>query len=427
MPEEFINYIWENTLFITENIKTTDGESLKILSTGRRNYNSGPDFFNAKININGTIWAGNVEIHRRASDWNRHKHSNDKAYDNVILHVVEYADKKIYRNNGTAVATLKIKWPDEYRKSYSKLLSAQTWIACEEQLKHIDPLFLKLGFHRLMTERLEKKTGEILSVMNKNQNDWNETFYQILARRFGFKVNSTPFELMARSVPMKILSRHHNNRFQLEALLFGASGLLKEELWEDDYSQDLQKEFGFLGRKYRITPVEYHLWKFMRTRPVNFPTIRISQLAGLIYRYQGLFSKIVSAENINELQKLFRVSASGYWDSHYRLNKKSSHTYKKQLGDSSICSIIINVVIPLIFVYGEQQNISELKNRALNFLEELPPEKNSVTAKWKKAGIECRSAFESQSLLQLKTMYCDQKRCLNCYIGNKLIREGLFG
>jgi hypothetical protein len=427
MPEEFINYIWENSLFITDNIKTTDGESLKIISTGRRNYNSGPDFFNARININGTIWAGNVEVHRRASDWHRHKHNNDKAYDNVILHVVEYADKKINRSNGTAIATLKIKCPDEYKSNYAQLLSARTWIACEEQLKHIDPLFLKLGFHRLMTERLEKKTSEILSVMNKNQNDWNETFYQILARKFGFKVNSTPFELLARSVPMKILSRHYNNIFQLEALLFGASGLLNEELWGDDYSQDLRKEFGFLGRKYRITPVEYHLWKFMRIRPVNFPTIRISQLAGLIYRYQGLFSKIVSAENINDLQKLFRVSASGYWDSHYRLNRKSAHTYEKQLGSSSIQSIIINVVVPLIFVYGEQQNIPGLKNRALNYLEELPPENNSVTAKWRKAGIECRSAFESQSLLQLKTMYCDKKRCLNCYIGNKLIREGMFG
>jgi hypothetical protein len=422
VPEEFLHFIWENRLFFTKNLLTTSGESVEVISTGRRNTNSGPDFFNAKIQTDDTLWAGNVEIHKKASDWEKHHHSNDKAYENVILHVVETADKQIFRENKTEIATLELKWPEHLSCNYRKLLDAKTWIACSDQLHRIDPIMLQLGFNRLMIERLEEKTEGITVRLEQNLQNWNETFYQVLARMFGFKTNSEPFELLAKTVPAHVLSKHKNNLFQLEALLFGASGLLHDELFGDNYFMDLRKEFSFLHKKYRLKQVESHLWKFMRMHPVNFPTIRISQMAALVHRSHGLFSAILDCHHTEEVKSLFRVKASEYWDSHYRFNKPSTKINCKDLGEDSIHTIIMNVVVPFLFVYGEKQNKQHLKNLALDFLENLPAENNSIIRRWEKTGITARSAFESQALLQLKTRHCDKKKCLNCVIGNKLVK-----
>lgn len=422
-PEEFLHFVWENRLFFTNNLQTVGGEPLEIINPGRKNTNAGPDFFNAKVKIGETIWAGNIEIHKKASDWEKHNHTGDKAYENVILHVVEEADRKIVRENGSEIATFEMTWPEQYTRNYQKLLDAQTWIACQEQFHRVDPVVLQLGFNRLMIERLENKTGEIIRRLEQNQQNWNETFYQMLARMFGFKVNAIPFEMLAKAIPMNILAKHKNSLFQVEALLFGTSGLLNEELFGDDYFLELRKEFGFLYKKYNLKPVEAHLWKFMRLRPGNFPTIRIAQLAALIHRSQGLFSKILETETIDELKTLFNVKASEYWDTHYRFNKLSPRKSAKDLGENSINTLIINVVVPFLFVYGEKQNQHHLKNRALEFLEELPPETNSITEKWGNLGVSARSAFESQALLQLKNMHCNLKKCLNCPIGNKLVKQ----
>ncbi len=421
MPEEFSQYIWENQLFIAENLKTTSNEKLEIITTGKRNTDSGPDFFNAKIKLDETIWAGNIEIHKKASDWQKHKHQDDKNYDNVILHVVETGDEQIYRNNGKAIPTLILKYPEHLKNNYQNLLEAQTWIACQNQFHKIDPIVLQLGFNRLMIERLENKTEEILTRLQQNNNDWNETFYQMLARMFGFKVNAVPFELLAKSLPIKILAKHKNNLFQLEALLFGNSGLLNNQLLGDDYYLKLRDEYSFLYKKYKLQGIESHLWKFMRLRPVNFPTVRISQLAALIYHSQNLFSKIIETENIDKLKELFKIKASEYWDAHYNFNKSSKKTVTKELGETSANLLIINVVIPFLFVYGEKQNQHHLKNRALEFLEKLPAENNSVITNWRELGIQAHSAFDSQALLQLKNCYCETKKCLNCHIGVKLV------
>ncbi len=422
LPEEFFQFIWENQLFYSDNLKTTNGNLLEIINTGKRNTNSGPDFFNAKIKIDDTIWAGNIEIHKKASDWLKHKHESDKAYQNVVLHVVEEADQPVFRENGEIIPALVLIYPDKYNKNYSKLLDAQTWIACEENFYRIDPVVLRLGFNRLMIDRLESKTSEIINRLHSNNTNWNETFYQILARTLGFRVNALPFELLAKAVPLNLLAKNKNSIFQLEALLFGTSGLLNEELLGDDYYLQLREEYSFLFKKYKLNPLETHLWKFMRLRPVNFPTIRISQLAALIHQSSGLFSKILEIESLEELKKLFRVKASPYWDSHYRFNKQTSNQLPRELGDTSINILIINVVIPFLFIYGENQNMHHLKNRALDFLEKLPPEKNSITRNWENLGVEARSAFETQALLQLKNNYCEKKKCLNCQIGNKLVK-----
>lgn len=423
VPEEFLHFVWENRLFFTNNLQTVDGEALEVVNTGRKNTNAGPDFFNAKIKIGGTTWAGNIEIHKKASDWKKHNHAGNKAYDNVILHVVETADLQITRENGSEITTLELTWPEQYTRNYQKLLDAQSWIACQDQFYRVDPVVLQLGFNRLMIERLEDKTGEITGRLAQNRQNWNETFYQMLARMFGFKVNAIPFEMLAKAVPMNILAKHKNSIFQLEALLFGTSGLLNEELFGDDYFLELRKEFGFLYKKYNLKPVEAHLWKFMRLRPGNFPTIRISQLAALIYHSQGLFSKILETENPEDLKELFKVKASEYWENHFRFNKPSPRKKPKDLGENSINTLIINVVVPFLFVYGEKQNQYHLKNRALEFLEQLPPENNSIVEKWENLGILARSAFDTQALLQLKNKHCTNKKCLACPIGNKLVKN----
>ncbi|MCG6185992.1 DUF2851 family protein [Maribellus maritimus] len=422
MSEEFLHYVWEQHLFNSRPLATTSNQSFEILDTGKRNSDSGPDFFNAKIRINGTLWAGNIEIHKKSSDWFLHNHQSDKAYDNVILHVVEEHDKPVFRTSGEEIPSFEIKYPEHLKTNYQKLLDAKTWIACEEQFHKINPVILQLGFNRLMIERLENKTGEIMQRLEQNNNNWNETFYQGLTRMFGFKVNNLPFELLAKSLPISTLAKHKSNLFQLEALLFGNSGLLNQQLLGDDYYLKLREEFSFLYQKYKLVPIEGHLWKFMRLRPVNFPTVRISQLAALIHRSQSLFSKIIEIDSLEKLKELFDVQASEYWNSHYNFNKESQKNTTKRLGESAVNILIINVVIPFLFVYGETQNKTQLKNRALDFLEQLPPEKNSITTKWEKLGIESRSAFESQALIQLKNIHCEKKNCLNCQIGVKLVK-----
>ncbi|KAF0236423.1 MAG: hypothetical protein FD181_2732 [Prolixibacteraceae bacterium] len=423
MPEEFLQYIWENNLFETEKLKTTDGQPVEIISTGKRNTDSGPDFFNARIKIDSTIWVGNVEIHRLASDWERHNHNAGAAYNSVIMHVAEIIDKPVFRSNGEVIPAMVLHYPAALKTNYQKLLDAKTWIACQNLFHKIDPIILQLGFNRLMIERLEDKTNEILARLQQNNNDWNETFYQMLARMFGFKVNSIPFEMLAKSLPIGILAKHKISLFQLEALLFGNSGLLNDRLLGDDYYLNLRNEYSFLYKKYQLKGIESHLWKFMRLRPGNFPTVRISQLAALIHRSHGLFSRIIEIESLDELKKLFEVQASDYWNAHYSFNKTSTRNSVKELGENSINTIIINVVIPFLFVYGEKQNKEYLKNRSLEFLEQLPSERNSIVEKWGKMGVESRSAFESQALLQLKNKYCELKKCLNCQIGVKLVRS----
>jgi hypothetical protein len=312
----------------------------------------------------------------------------------------------------------------EIKENYSKLITSQSWVACEDQFHKVDLFALKLGYHRLMIERLEEKTAEIINRLEENNNNWNETFFQSTAQMFGFKVNALPFEMLAKSIPLKLLAKHKNNLWQLEAMLFGNAGFLSEEILGDNYYLSLKNEYDYLRNKYNLKGIGSHLWKFMRLRPVNFPTIRIAQFAALIHKSESLFSKITEIDDLKKLQNLFNVCASGYWDTHYRFNKPSKER-GKELGETSVDALIINVVIPFLFVFGENQSKSNLKDRALDFLEKIPPEKNAIIENWQRLGIRVRSAFETQALLQLKNQHCDKKKCLNCLIGNKLIKTQL--
>jgi hypothetical protein len=422
MTEEFLQFVWEQKLFNTENLKTISGKNLEIIDAGKLNNDSGPDFFNARIKIDDTIWAGNIEIHRLSSDWYRHRHQDDEAYDNIILHVVQRCDQQVLRSDGEEIPTLILPIPHHVMANYRQLIDSTAWIPCQDKIHSMDPFVLKIGFNRLMIERLQEKINVIIERLNQNKQNWKETFYQLLAQSFGFKTNAVPFELLAKSLPPNILGKHADNLYQTEALLFGQAGLLHQELLGDDYFLKLRAEYEFLVRKYNLKPIAGYLWKFLRIRPVNFPTIRIAQFAALFHKNDRIFSILNENISIHQLKELFNVSASSYWDNHFRFNQISGNG-KKHLGDSAAESLIINCVIPYIFVYGEQTEKNFLKDKALEWLDQLPPEENLIISGWRNLGIYASTAFESQALLQLKNRYCDKKRCLHCHIGSKLIRS----
>jgi hypothetical protein len=421
LTEDFLQFIWEQRLFSVDSQTTVSGEALEVIETGTRNHDAGPDFFNAKIRIAETLWAGNIEVHKNSSDWKKHAHQEDEAYDNIILHVVLNYDRPVVRNSGEEIPTLALNFSEKLFANYKQLMEAKTWIPCQANFHLMDRLMMKIGFNRLMIERLEEKTGEIVSRLEQNKQDWNETFYQFLARNFGFKTNALPFELLARSLPLAVLRRHKDDLFQLEALLFGQSGLLHEELLGDDYFLSLRREYDFLAKKYRLKPMAAHLWKFLRLRPVNFPTIRIAQFAALFHQSSGLFSKIIETLSLTSIGHLFNVQASGYWSDHFKFNYPSAGSVK-HLGEEASENLIINTLIPFVFVYGEVTDKYFLKDRALEWLDKLPAERNSIISTWAELGVEAVSAFESQALLQLKNRYCDRKGCLHCHIGTKLIK-----
>ncbi len=422
MREDFLHYLWRTKRFHLDNLRSTEGEILQISNFGKHNHHAGPDFLEAKIRIGDTLWAGNVEIHLNASEWIAHKHQRDRAYDNVILHVVLEEDQPIFRNSGERIPCLELRQriPPKIIKTYQKIVHNEHWIPCQHHFYTITDLTKNMWIDRLLVERLEQKTVHIAERLSQTNNAWEETFYQILARNFGVKVNAEPFELVAQSTPLNLFAKHKNNLFQIEALLFGQAGLLQGE-FVDTYPKSLQKEYQFLQKKYQLSPVKKESWRFMRMRPANFPSIRLAQFATLIYQSSHLFSKILEAESTKDIEKLFKVSLSEYWLTHYIFDKASTKR-KKTLGKSTIHLLIINTIVPFLFLYGTHKSIETYRDKALRFLEELAPEKNSIIEKWKTLGLTPDSAYQTQALLQLKNEYCTNKRCLECAIGNSILK-----
>ncbi|MDP4184261.1 MAG: DUF2851 family protein [Bacteroidota bacterium] len=419
MKEELLQYLWRHRYFPSKGLKTTDGDAVEVLDQGRLNPDAGPDFFNARIRVGDTLWAGNVEVHLRSSDWQKHGHQHDSAYRNVILHVVETCDRPIQIDNRD-LPCMVLPIDAAIQMKYDSLLDSRDWLACRDDFQKVDSTLLRIWMHRLMIERLENKTESIIHELQLTSGNWNETFYRFIARNFGFRVNAVPFELLARSLPLAVLGHHSDNSFQIEALLFGQSGLLYSEPSEDDYFHALKREYEFLAVKYKLQPVAGHLWKFLRLRPVNFPTVRIAQFAALISQSHGLFSKIIEAPDFSELKKLFQVRTSEYWDTHFSFRSESVERLKN-LGRDAFENLVVNSVVPFLFVYGEHANRQDLKDRSLEMLEQLHLEDNVKIRAWSEMGIDCRSAFESQALLELRNEYCEKKKCLNCQIGNKIL------
>lgn len=422
MKENFLHYLWRMKRFDLSDLKTTQGESISIQNFGSHNTHAGPDFLNAKIRIGDTLWAGNVEIHVHSSEWIAHKHQEDPAYNNVILHVVLEEDQPIFRETGARIPCLEMKRriPLKLINTYQKLLHNEHWIPCQHHFFQVSDLTKNLWLDRLLVERIEAKTTAIEEQLERNKGNWEETFYQFLARNFGVKVNAEPFLTLAESLPLLTLAKHKNSLFQLEALLFGQSGLLEKD-FEEDYPNRLKKEYQFLQTKHSLSPNFGVSWRFLRMRPANFPTIRIAQFATLIHQAVHLFSKILEVENMKAIESLFQVELSDYWLNHYVFDK-TSKTRKKQLGKNAIHLLTINTIIPFLFLYGEQRAEPAYKDKALRFLEEIKPEKNSIISKWEELGIQPDSAYQTQALLQLKNEYCTPQRCLECGIGGAILK-----
>jgi len=356
-----------------------------------------------------------------------HGHNLNPVYDNVILHLVAENDKRVYNSKGEELLTTELMFEKSLVKKYDYLINNPSVIACQDDINEIDKIQQRNWFEALAIERLEEKSVSILKIFSETNNNWEETFYRLLSRYFGFKVNAEPFERLARALPLNIIKKHADNRFQIESLLYGTSGMLDEGLFKealnDSYYKDLIKEYKILSAKYSLQPLNGWIWKFAKLRPANFPTIRISQLAGLLANTHGLFSRVLDAKDISDLAGFFKPEASEYWNDHYIFGSKSKDKPKKA-GAQAEDIILINSVIPAIYAYGKARDTVSYTEKAAKFLENIKPENNAVIKDWIKAGIKPDSALISQALLQLKDCYCQKRRCLECRIGFKLISSG---
>lgn len=419
MTEDFLHYLWQNNLFARP-LSTIDGEQITVINPGFHNFNAGPDFSNARIRIGDTIWAGNVEIHINSSDWFKHGHQNDDAYSNIALHVVFKNDSKI-PIPGIPICELNDAVDYELYKAYETFLLTDKFVPCIHLINKIEESELTLWLERMLIEKLERKADFIQDALTASNNDWEEVLYHTIARSFGFGINSLPFEMLARSIKYKTLARHADNLFQVEALLFGQAGMLTQDL-TDPYGQSLFNEYSFLRKKYQLVPMSASLWKFMRLRPINFPSIRISQFAALINNNASLFSKIISLSSIKDIISIFSVNASNYWDNHFMFDRESPGK-AKNLGHTATQLIIINAILPFMFVYGSSTGNDKLCSKVLGLFEQIAGEKNSIINNWAIAGLDVTTAARTQALIQLKTSYCDKKNCLKCRVGNLLLKD----
>ena len=421
MKEDFLHFLWKHLLFDKQQMTSTSGEKIEVINPGQHNTDAGPDFFNAKIRIGSTLWAGNVEIHSRASDWRRHAHQHNEAYNNIILHVVLENDTDIVRDNGQAIPAFVMTYDPILKERYEALLAAPPPVPCAPHVRHIQPIQMIHFLGRLLAERLEGKAANIKQALAFTNNEWNAAFHQLLFRAFGFGVNTVTFELLAKSTPYKVISKHRHALLQLEALLFGQAGLLQGPA-KDEYHSILQKEYCFLREKFQLSPLAAHLWKFLRLRPSNFPTIRLAQLAQFLHHAPPIIHLMEAwhKHSEKELYAQFDVQASEYWNAHFVFGK-SSPPQPKKLGQASIHNLIVNLAIPYLFTYAQYHHYDNLRENALELLEKFPAEQNHIIRQWKQAGVDVHNAFHSQALIQLQTAYCDKKRCLYCPIGAEII------
>ncbi|KAF2337752.1 DUF2851 family protein [Flavobacterium ginsenosidimutans] len=422
MKEDFLHYLWKFKKFDTLNLKSVQNEQITIIKTGDYLELSGPDFFNAHIEIGNQKWAGNVEIHLKSSDWYLHNHEKDPAYKNVILHVVWENDTAIFRENNTEIPVLVLKdyVSKEIIENYNALVSPKTWISCERQLKEIDGFVFKNWQERLFFERLERKSKFIYQLLEETNNDWEAVLFCLLAKNFGLNTNGNSFLQISKAIPFSVIRKESFEVENLEALLFGTSGLLEIEK-EDVYYKDLRFRYFYLLHKYQIEKTYVDPVQFFKLRPDNFPTVRLSQLASLYYKHQNLFSKIIGLKSADAVYRLLNVSATPYWQNHYQFDKESPKK-SKMLSKSFIDLVIINTIIPLQFAYSNIMAESTAED-LIDFMNEVVSEKNTVIDKFNLFGIKSQSAFESQALLELKNEYCERKACLKCAIGLELLKN----
>ncbi len=422
MTEAFLQYVWQHQLLQGE-LVTTDGLPVVVERPGVLNLDAGPDFFDARVRIGDTLWAGNLEVHVKSSDWNLHRHTNDRAYDNVVLHVVYQCDTPVTLHDCRQLPTLELRRniADALWDNYDALQHppAEMPIPCMDHLPEVPSFYIDSCLERLTLERLERKCATVRQMLHDARGGWEQTCYWIMAHYFGGKVNALPFELLAKNTDLNLLSRWRDNPQRIEALLMGQAGML-EGYFDDEYPRQLQRDYEALRQGACLEPMKGFLWKFYRLRPNGFPTIRISQFAQMVCQSRNLFSHLLETTDAMELQKFFDVSASPYWNTHYRFDQPSSGTTKR-LGESFVNTLIINAWVPLLFEYGNQNGQQQYKDQAVSILQQLPPEKNRIIRQWQAAGVKALNADQSQALLQLYNEHCASHDCLHCQIGYKII------
>ncbi|MFN8253722.1 MAG: DUF2851 family protein [Ferruginibacter sp.] len=418
MNERLLQFIWQFQYYNKADLFTEEGESLQVIHPGTYNSNQGPDFLDAKIRIGNTTWAGHIELHVHASHWTDHQHSKDKNYRNIILHVVWEQDVSLQLPFQTLVLHHRVS--KLLLDKYSGMMTGSHFIACEKQLPAVSALVIASWKERMLVERLQQKSRQVFAYLKQNNHHWEECFWWMLAKNFGATVNSTAFEKIARSIPLNILAKHKQQLIQIESLLFGQAGLL-ENSFTEDYPRLLQREYKMLQSKYGLQQAGQPLF-FLRMRPANFPTIRLAQLAMLVHRSKHLFASARECNEANEMRQLLDITANDYWHYHYNFDEASAFK-KKTLGRQMTDNILINTVAVMLFAYGTYQNEDRYRNKALQWLDTVAAEKNSITNGFLQTGIPIKSAYDSQALIQLKHHYCDEKRCLDCAIGNQLLRQ----
>lgn len=416
-----MQYVWQHRLWPAGEKTTVDGRSVHIIDPGLLNTDSGPDFFNAKIRIGEEMWVGNVEIHVKASDWYRHHHDKDEAYDSVILHVVEKDDAQVCRPNGEVIPQMCMPCSADFSEKYKQLVScSHSELPCGLVIAEMPSVHISTWMSALAMERLYRKVDGILGLLERYNGNWEEVCYITLARCLGFGVNGDAFEMLASGLPLRFLGKHSDSLLSVEALLFGQSGLLDKVASVDAYAQSLMREYEFLAHKFSLRRPGGLMWKMSRMRPANFPHRRIAFLASLVYGGFNMMSQIVSAQDEKQARALFDVSMQGYWACHYGIGVPSS-TNLKVMSDASINVLLINVVVPLTYAYGVKRGDERMCDRALAMLQSLPAERNSIVELFLKAGLKCPDAFTSQAMVQLRREYCETHKCLYCRIGHRML------
>lgn len=425
--EKLMQYVWKHRLWRSEDMVTNTGKKVRVVDPGLLNTDAGPDFFNAKIEIDGHMWVGNVEMHYRATDWKRHHHDSDKAYDSVILHVVAKDDAPVRRTNGELIPQLALEVSPQFNADYASLVGATIEAPCATKIKQVPHLTIVEWVEGLAFERLHGKVERIHQLLDSFNGSWEDVCYVTLARNFGFGINNDAFERLARRTPLRLLGKHSDSVLQIEALLFGQAGMLDaQKPGMDSYYNQLCTEYAFLSNKFQLTPMEKESWKLFRIRPQNFPYRRIAMLAQFIEGGFRMMNRILEAEGEKEMRALFEVELSGYWTKHYTFGKPNERA-TATLSRSSIDIILINTVAPLLYAYGELTGNYEMTDKAIKLLEDLRAESNSIVSHFVAYGIDCPDALTSQALVQLKREYCDARKCIYCKIGHHLLSKAARG
>ena len=419
--EQLLHYVWKHKIFSLKELKTTTGQQVEVIDTGLANTDAGPDFFNAKLKLDGVLWIGNIEIHERSSDWFKHGHHADTGYNSVILHIASEIDTEISRSNGERIPQIQLICPEAVRTNYKELLETDSYPPCYRIIPSLPPFTAHSWMTALQMERFEQKATLLNERLKRCQGNWEDAFFITLARNFGFGLNGDAFETWAHQLPFRAVDKHRNDLFQIEAIFFGQAGIL-EDSDGDGYYLRLKKEYTYLQHKFGLIPMDASLWRFLRLRPANFPHIRIAQLACLYHRAYGLLSRIMETETLQGVRDILKGGTSEYWLTHYTFGG-SSPSRPKALSNTSLDLLIINTVVTFLYAYGLHKGNRVLCARAGSFLEELKAENNYITRMWEQCGMKASNAADSQALIQLKKEYCDKKKCLYCRIGYEYLKR----